>query len=153
MLSGCERNGQHSRYRAGVAYSGWTSVIFMLTLSSAELSGERRSDIRILWSQPVNPPYCLPQVELAVSARVCADLHARGFQPDRGDVAKHGGDPDVHLAGGRVRVGGSVGRDAARHGRHVRPRHLAHRRASRPEMIGIAATSSGFDQACWCTRN
>ena len=40
-----------------------------------------------------------------MSARVCADLHARGFQPDRGDVAKHGGDPDVHLAGGRLRVG------------------------------------------------
>ena len=40
-----------------------------------------------------------------MSARVRADLHARGFQPDTGDVAKHGGDPDVHLSGGRVRVG------------------------------------------------
>ena len=45
----------------------------------------------------MNPPYCLPRVELAVSVRVRADLQARGFQPDKGDVAKHGGDPDVHL--------------------------------------------------------
>ena len=48
-----------------------------------------------------------PQVELAVEVRECAPTSTlMASKPDKGDVAKHGGDPDVHLAGGRIRVGG-----------------------------------------------